>query len=157
MSITQAVKDLSFGIANFTQLRRDAALTKLPANILEEHRRELRTGSFRGPDLFQKDDILTANKALQDYTSRQALLQLLSLKPHSSYSVSQAPKPRYDKDRKTQQTIKKFVPQHKTKSTFCGKSSFKPSFQQKQQYEPKKEAPYQKSTFKKGGRGGRRK
>ncbi len=53
LSITQAVKDVSFGIANFTLIRRDAALTKLPANILEEYKRELRTGSFRGPDLFQ--------------------------------------------------------------------------------------------------------
>ncbi len=156
LSITQAVRDLSYATANFTLLRRDAALTKLPANVLEEHRRELRTGSFRGPDLFQKEDILIAHKALQDYTSNQASLQLLSLKPHSAYTVSQAPKPRYDRDRKTQQTVKKFVPQHKTKSKFSGKSSSKPSFQ-KQSFEQKKDAPYHKSTFKKGGRGGRRK
>ncbi len=90
---------------------------QLPANVLEEHKRELRTGSFRRPDLFQKEDIQNANKSLQDYTARQASLQLLSLKPSSSYSVSRAPKPRYDKDCKTQQTIKKFVPQHKTRTS----------------------------------------
>ncbi len=57
LSITQAVRDLSYNVAYFTLLRRDAALTKLPLNVLEEHKRELRTGSFRGPDLFQKDKL----------------------------------------------------------------------------------------------------
>ncbi len=157
LSITQASRDLSFGIANFILHRRDVALQKLPANVLEQHKRELRTGSFRGPDLFQKEDIETALKALQEYTTRQASLQLPSLKPSSSYSVSKAPKPKYDKERKTQEIIKKFVPQQKTKTSFRGKATYKAPFQPKQQYEQKKETPYQQSTFKKGGKGGRRK
>ncbi len=72
--------------------------------------RDLRTGSFRGPDLFKMEDIETVNKSLMEYTARQATLELLSLKPSSAYTVSRSAQPRYNKERRTQQTIKKTVP-----------------------------------------------
>ncbi len=82
--------DSAFGVANFTLLRRDALITDLPRNAKEEDRRKLRTGSFRGKDLFVPDVVEAADLALKGFNVQQASINMMSLKQNTSYSVGRS-------------------------------------------------------------------
>ncbi len=172
LAISQLAKDSAFVVANISLLRCDAMISALPRNVKEEDIRKLQTVSCRGEDLFIPDTVEAAEQALRGYNTQQALLNMMSLKQNTSYSVSKSS--RYDyrdarpKDQGSHSAGKSSRSQQKREREGAGGRGRPyqiPKGQRSQEWNSahnwkssdqntKKESPYQQSSSRKGGRGG---
>ncbi len=171
----QIQRDSTQAVADITLRRRDVAIARLPSNVLDDHKTSLRSSSFRGPDLFDKKVVDVVCKSIQDDSNRQAQLNMMNLRPGSTYSVSSSSRGKTDVNRGSlkKSSSSRSDPRHQPRNEYRSQprprgrggqqqGSYRSQSSNKTRDPPPPKytekpppPPYYQSASKRGGRGGR--